>query len=58
MSVLVQNVSPEKEKKSASMRPKNILFPWQYGLSLASSSIPYECFRFDFFQAPADYTAG
>lgn len=40
-NVFVQTVSPEKETK-------NIQFPWQYGLSQASSSIPYECLRLDF----------
>lgn len=40
-NVFVQTVSPEKETK-------DIQFPWQYGLSQASSSIPYECLRLDF----------
>lgn len=39
-------------KIKASMRAtKKNVFPWQYGISQASSSIAYDCFRFNFSEA-------
>ena len=51
LSLLKEGESIKKKKKCLYETKKKILFPWQCGLSQASSSIPYECFRFDFFSS-------